>query len=133
MRYARQRQAIIDGISMNPDEFYSAVNVKKICSLGNLSLDVMYVIPEDTEKYGDNPIDIMSDDCPKIDGTDLPFNYDESTLLNNDEIRMVRNDIEDEFSKAKHRNNKSEYTYTQIKSSDDDVTDSNNDSDDDNE
>ena len=118
MRYARQRRAIIDGISMEPDEFYSAMNVKKICSLGNLSLDVMYVIPEDTETYGNDPINIMADDCPKIDGTILPFNYSESTLLDNDAIRMVRNDIDDEFSKVK--TNEVEYQYANTNRIDDD-------------
>ena len=97
---------------MDPDEFYSAVNVKKICSLGNLSLDVMYVIPEDTERYGENPIDVMSDGCPKIDGTDLPFCYSESTLLDGDGIRMVRDGIDEEFSKPRREKGvKREYRY----------------------
>lgn len=112
MRYARKRQAIIDGISMNPDEFYSAVNVKKICSLGNLSLDVMYVIPEDTERYGENPIDIMSEGCPRIDRTNLPFCYSESTLLDGDGIRMMRDGIDDEFAKSRREKDaRREYRY----------------------
>lgn len=133
MKYARQRQAIVDGISMNPDDFYSAVNVKKICSLGDLSLDVIYVIPENIERYGDKPINIISDECPRIDGTNLPFNYAESTLLDNESIRMVRDDIEDEFSRRKQGRKKQQYsecTYAmnQSNANEDESDDSENDS-----
>ena len=72
----------------------------------------MYVIPEDTERYGENPIDVMSDGCPKIDGTGLPFCYSESTLLDGDGIRMVRDGIDDEFSKSKREKDiKRKYRY----------------------